>query len=68
MTANKGQYKKAEKALAGCILALLNASDVALDALYYSIFINVLSSRYCLAPMELDAKDTRLGSSSATKH
>ncbi len=135
LTANKGQYKKAEKALAGCILALnyngevvvikglvakserkalkalqaenakktkgegnvegdsgavsdvvasepsysgaliedlkahqlalskvalLETPTVALDALYYSLCINVLSSRYCLAPMELDVKDTRL--------
>lgn len=132
LVANKGQYKKAEKALAGCILslgydgqihvtkglvakadrkalkalqdnkakteagsngdevgsedvsieakdysnalqedlkahqlvlskvALLNTRQVALDALYYSLCINVLNSRYSDTPMDVDIKDTRL--------
>ncbi|MGX9522963.1 ParB/RepB/Spo0J family partition protein [Vibrio mediterranei] len=132
LVANKGQYKKAEKALAGCILslgydgqihvtkglvakadrkalkalqdnkanieagsngdgagredvsieakeysnalqedlkahqlvlskvALLNTPQVALDALYYSLCINVLLGRYSDTPMDVSVKDTRL--------
>ncbi|KFA99618.1 ParB/RepB/Spo0J family partition protein [Vibrio sp. ER1A] len=132
LVANKGHYKKAEKALAGCILslgydgqihvtkglvakadrkalkalqdnktkteagsygdgvgsedvsieakdysnalqedlkahqlvlskvALLNTPQVVLDALYYSLCINVLNSRYSDTPMDVSVKDTHL--------
>lgn len=137
LTANKGQYKKAEKALAGCILALgyngditvikglvakserkalkalqaqaakknaakeesgsvdssgtvsdvvasepsysaaltedlkahqlalskvalLNTPNVALDALYYSLCVNIFTGRYSSTPMDVEVKDTRL--------
>ncbi|CAK2257811.1 hypothetical protein VCRA2119O381_920009 [Vibrio crassostreae] len=133
LTANQGKYKKAEKALAGCILtlnykgdiaiikgliakserkalktlqakaskknaakedgssvavsdgvaleaeysgalsddlkahqlalskvALLNAPNIALDALYYSLCVNVFSGRYSSTPIELEVKDTCL--------
>ncbi|HBC3544480.1 TPA: ParB N-terminal domain-containing protein [Vibrio parahaemolyticus] len=133
LTANKGQYKKAEKALAGCILALgyngditiikglvakserkalkalqaqaakknvtkedgssvdavsdvvasepsysgalvedlkahklalskvalLNTPNVALDALYYSLCVNIFTGRYSSTPMDVEVKDTR---------
>ncbi|EGQ8101910.1 chromosome partitioning protein ParB [Vibrio parahaemolyticus] len=132
LTANKGQYKKAEKALAGCILALgyngditvikglvakserkalkalqaqaakknaakedgssvdavsdvvasepsysgaliedlkahklalskvalVNAPSVALDALYYSLCVNIFTGRYSSTPMDVEVKDT----------